>query len=183
MTFFDEALRHFRERHPGVDVVVEDSGSRHMAERVRTGELDLAVVGLSAAQVPAELVHHLLHEDPLVAVVPRDSPLAGRAQLGLAELAASGPLIESRKESGIRLQVDTAFARAGVHRTIAFELSTPSAVPHYVGLGLGVALMPEGPAGARDDIAVVALDDPLARHPVGLVMGPRAAAILHLRST
>ena len=39
------------ERHPGVQIAVEDTGSRHMAEQVRGGELDLAFVGLFADQV------------------------------------------------------------------------------------------------------------------------------------
>jgi DNA-binding transcriptional LysR family regulator len=47
-----------------------------------------------------------------------------------------------RAESGLRQQVDAVFARAGVTRRIAFELSTSDAVVRFVALGFGPALIP-----------------------------------------
>jgi DNA-binding transcriptional LysR family regulator len=101
-------------------------------------------------------------------VVAADSPLAGRRSVGLVELAGYGPFVEMRAESGVRTQVDAAFARAGVERAVAFALDTSEAVVRYVGLGFGAALVPASAADAPD-VAVLALDDPQARHPVGLV--------------
>jgi DNA-binding transcriptional LysR family regulator len=75
-----------------------------------------------------------------------------------------------RAESGLRQQVDAAFARAGVTRRIAFELSTSDAVVRFVALGFGSALVPRSAATTRpDDVAVVELADPAARHPISLV--------------
>ena len=71
-------------------------------------------VGLFADQVPADLVHRVLAVEPLVAVVPRDHPLAGAPEIGLAELADEADFVEMRSASGLRIQVDAAFARAGV---------------------------------------------------------------------
>ena len=60
-----------------------------------------------------------------------------------------------RAESGLRHQVDAAFARAGVTRRIAFELTTSDAVVRFVALGFGPALVPRSAAAARpDDVAV-----------------------------
>ena len=84
-----------RDRH-------QDTGSRQMAEQVRAGGLDLAFVGLFADQVPADLAHRVLADEPLVAVVPRRHPLAGRSPIGLAELAGGPPFVEMRAESGLR---------------------------------------------------------------------------------
>ncbi|MGY1706417.1 LysR family transcriptional regulator [Geodermatophilus sp. SYSU D00697] len=166
---FDRALLEFHQRHPAVEIAVHDSGSRHMAEAVRTGDLDLAFVGLYAEQLPPGLVHHLLADEPLVAVVAPTHPLAGRDGVALDELAAAGPFIEMRQESGLRLQADAAFDRAGVERTVAFELGTPDAVTRYAGLGLGAGLVPTSTARAATLVAVLRLDDPTARHPIGLV--------------
>ena len=91
-----------------------------------------------------------------------------------------------RAESGLRHQVDAAFARAGVTRRIAFELSTYDAVVRFVALGFGPALVPRSAAAARDDVAVVELADPAARHPISLVhrhpepTAPSARAFLAL---
>jgi hypothetical protein len=71
---------------------------------------------------------------------------------------------------GCGQQVDAAFARAGVTRRIAFELSTSDAVVRFVALGFGSALVPRSAATTRpDDVAVVELADPAAKHPISLV--------------
>jgi DNA-binding transcriptional LysR family regulator len=165
----ERTLLAFHERHPAVEIAVEDTGSRSMAEQVRTGDLDLALVGLFGDQVPPGVVHHLLADEPLVAVVARSHPLAGRDGVSLRELAATGPFVEMRDESGLRLQVDAAFARAGVERTAAFELGTSDAVARFAGLGFGAGLVPASTAAQAPRVAVLPVDDPAARHPVGLV--------------
>ena len=165
----EQALAAFHRRHPGVQIAVEDTGSRAMAEQVRAGTLDLAFVGLHADQVPDDLVHQVLAVEDLVAVVPRDHPLAERGRTGVGELAGQGPFVEMRAESGLRTQVDLAFARAGAARTVAFALDTSDAVVRYVGLGLGVAVVPASAAVGHAEVAVLPLDDPAARHPVSLV--------------
>ncbi len=165
----EQALLAFHRRHPAVEIAVQDPGSRAMAEQVRTGGLDVAVVGLSAAQVPAGVVHHLLADEPLVAVVARGSALAGRGSVALDRLAAAGPFVEMPVESGVRLQVDAAFARAGVERAVAFELGTSEALVRFAGLGFGTALVPASAVDAGADVVVLPVEDPHARHPVGLV--------------
>ena len=165
----DRALLAFHQQHPAVEIAVQDTGSRHMADRVRTGDLDLAFVGLYADQVPPGVVHHLLTDEPLVAVVEPTHPLAGSAGVALDDLAAAGPFIDMRGESGLRLQVDAAFERAAVDRTVAFELGTSDAVVRFAGLGFGAALVPASAADGVADVAVLTVDDPAARHPIGLV--------------
>jgi DNA-binding transcriptional LysR family regulator len=157
-----------------------------MAEQVLAGALDLAFVGLIADQVPDDVAHRVLAVEPLVAVVARDHPLAGRRSVGLAELAGQGAFVEMRTESGLRVQVDAAFDRADAGRTVAFALDSSEAVVRYVGLGLGIAVVPESAATAAADVAVLRLDDPAARHPVSLVhrrpqpSAPAARAFLAL---
>ena len=172
----EQALAAFHRRHPGVQITVEDTGSRAMAEQVRAGALDLAFVGLFADQVPDGLVHRALAVEPLVAVVPRGHPLAGRGRVGVAALAGEA-FVAVRPESGLHVQVDAAFARAGVPLAVAFALDSSEAVVRYVGLGLGVAVVPASAAADRPDVTALALDDPRARHPVSLVhRGPQPSA-------
>src|SRR3954449_11885995 len=115
----------FHERHPAVEIAVQDTGSRSMAEQARTRQLDLAFVGLFAEQVPPGLVHHLLADEALVAVVAPTHPLAGRAGVSLADLAAAGPFVEMRDESGLRLQVTS--------RACACRSTRPSPGPGWSG--------------------------------------------------
>jgi hypothetical protein len=64
-------------------------------------------------------------------------------------LTAESAFVEVRAESGLRHQVDAAFARAGVTRRIAFELSTSDAVVRFVALGFGPAIVPRSTAADR----------------------------------
>ncbi|HEY7815216.1 MAG TPA: LysR family transcriptional regulator [Nakamurella sp.] len=181
----ERALVTFHRRHPGVEIAIEDTGSADMAGRIRGGDLDLALVGLFADQLPPDLAHRVLAVEALVAVLPPGHPLASSPEpVGLATLAGE-EFVEMRAESGLRHQVDAAFARAGIARSIAFELSTSDAVVRFVRLGLGVALVPRSAAEGRD-VAVRSLADPLAVHPVSLVhrapapSAPSARAFLAL---
>ncbi len=148
----------------------------------------MAFVGLFADQVPGDLAHRVLADEPLVAIVRGDhdhdsSPAA--PVVDLAALAAESAFVEMRAESGLRRQVDAAFARAGVARSIAFELATSDAVVRFVGLGFGSAVVPRS-AAAADDVTVLELADPAARHPISLVhrqpepSAPSARAFLRL---
>ncbi len=164
----ERTLAVFHHRHPGVEIVITDAGSRHMADQVRAGELDMAFVGLFADQISGDLAHRVLADEPLVAVVPRDNHPIG-AVIDLAALAAEPAFIEIRAESGLRRQVDAAFDRAGVVRRVAFELATSEAVVRFVGLGFGAALVPRSAAAGAADVTVLQLADPAARHPISLV--------------
>ena len=164
----ERALVGFHRRHPGVEIAIEDTGSADMAGRIRAGDLDLAFVGLFADQVPADLAHRVLAVEPLVVALPPGHPLAASPDpIGLAALAG-GEFVEMRAESGLRHQVDAAFARAGVRRSIAFELSTSDNVVRFVRLGFGVALVPRSAVHGRE-VVVLPLTDPSAVHPVSLV--------------
>jgi DNA-binding transcriptional LysR family regulator len=182
----ERTLAAFHHRHPAVEIAIRDTGSQHMAEQVRAGELDIAFVGLFAEQLPADLTHRILTDEPLVAAIPGGHRVP-EAPADLATLAAESAFVEMRAESGLRHQVDATFARAGVTRRIAFELSTSDAVVRFVALGFGPALVPRSAAAARpDDVAVVDLADPAARHPISLVhrhpepTAPSARAFLAL---
>lgn len=180
-----DALVSFHRRHPGVAVTVEDTGSADMADRIRSGDLDLALVGLFADQMSPDLAHRELMVEPLVAILPIGHPLAGSADpLDLRALAGV-EFVEMRPESGLRRQVDAAVERAGMVRSVAFELSTSDNVVRFVQLGFGVALVPLSAAQGRP-VQVRPLTDPDARHPVSLIhrspapSAPAARAFLDL---
>jgi len=182
----ERTLAAFHHRHPRVEIAIRDTGSRHMAEQVRAGELDMAFVGLFGDQLPGDLAHRVLTDEPLVVALPPGDPATG-APADLAALAAESAFVEMRAESGLRRQVDAVFARAGVTRRVAFELATSDAVVRFVALGFGPAVVPRSAVAAQPaDVAVLELSDPAARHPISLVhrhpepSAPSARAFLAL---
>ncbi|MGW7548916.1 LysR family transcriptional regulator [Streptomyces sp. NPDC054770] len=137
-----EVAAEFRARHPGIDLRVSNAPSSQMAAAVLAGTLDVAVVGLGARQVPAGLDHRMLGSAPLVAVVPREHPLAGREAIDLAELPDGHPLIQFTRGSGLRHQVEAAFARAGVEAGRHFEVGQIHDMIRLAVRGVGVTVVP-----------------------------------------
>ncbi|MEU6405658.1 LysR family transcriptional regulator [Streptomyces sp. NPDC046985] len=182
-----EVMAGYHARYPGIHFHVTNAASHEMAEAVLAGELDLAVVGLGPRQVPEGLRHRLLGSDPLVAVVPRDHPLADREVIGLAELPDDQPLIQFLQGSGLRRQVETAYGRAGVEAGRHFEMGRISDMIRLAAYGVGVTVVPRASLGAGPpgDARVLRLDDPEARHYQYAVydedrLAPAATAFLDL---
>lgn len=140
-------LADFRSSHPGVEVrVSHGGGSADMADAVRDGRLDLAVVSLPDRRPPG-LVSRLLASEPIALAVAPGHPLARRRQVALTELRDE-PFVELPPTWGTRMTVDQAFAAAGVARTIAYEVNDTAAVADFVAHGLAVSLMPPSHAVA-----------------------------------
>ena len=190
----ERALAAFHRQHPGVQIAVEDTGSRHMAEQVRAGELDLAFVGLFADQVPDDLAHRVLGVEPLVAVVPQDHPLA--AAPGSA--SPSWPPTPTSSRCGR----SRACAPRSTRRSAGRGAARRRVRPRHLGCGGALRRVGSrrcrrpgvdrrrthgGQATARRRRGVP-LDDPEARHPVSLVhrrpepSAPAARAFLALLS-
>ena len=71
--------------HPRVQVIVVEASTTSLIPQLVAGQLDLAVVNLPVDD--PEIDATLLFEEELVLLATRDSPLADRQQVSLAELA------------------------------------------------------------------------------------------------
>jgi len=165
-----EVLADFRRSHPGVDVRVRHGGgSAAMADAVRDGRLELAVVALPDAAPPGLVLRTLASEPIMLAVAP-GHPLAGRRQVALAALREQA-FVELPPGWGTRMLVDRAFAAAGIERTIAYEVNDTAAVLDFVAHGLAVTLMPRSYSTApADAIVFVPLRGPVPRFETSVIV-------------
>ena len=136
-------LRAFYQKYPLVDVQVTTSptGSSGLADDVRHGRLDVALVGLGKSDL-AGLTARELATVPFVVLVPSDHRLAARAGVKLTELAGER-FIDMLPGFGNRTSVDRAFDNAGLPRRVQVEVPDLTTVPDYVSAGLGMAVVPE----------------------------------------
>ncbi|MEW2118999.1 LysR family transcriptional regulator [Streptomyces sp. NPDC005474] len=133
-------IAEFRARHPGVTVSVQAAGSVGHAEDLRKGRLDVAFVILPP-EATAGLDLHVLASEKIQLLCRADHPLAERDQVELVDLVDQ-PFIETPTTWGNRLATDTAFARAGLTRKIAYEIGDAAGLASLVRHGLGIALGP-----------------------------------------
>lgn len=136
-----DALAAFHRAHPGVEIALSEDTSDRMVDQVRSGAVDLALVGCAGAP-PADLESLSIVSEGLVALVPRDHVLAKRRRVALAEVVAH-PLVCLPPGTGIRTVFDRVCAVRGLHPDVALQASAPDAVVDLAGRGLGVAILSE----------------------------------------
>ncbi len=134
-----DALAGFHHEHPGVELTLIEGNSASLVDRVRAGEMDLALIA-SAGTTPAGLEALPIITEPLVAAVPAGHPLGRRRRATLAEVAAY-PIVCLPEGTGIRTAFDQACGAQGVHADIALQASAPDAVADLAIRGLGVAIL------------------------------------------
>ncbi|MFE5505474.1 LysR family transcriptional regulator [Amycolatopsis japonica] len=153
-----DLLGAFHRRYPLVDlhVSVSITGSTGLAEDLRQGRLDVALLGLPESDL-AGLDTKLLGSAPFVAVLPDGHRLSGRRSLTLADLAGES-FVDNPRGFGNRVALDRAFEALGAPRRVIVEVADLRAVPSYVAAGLGVAVVPDLKllAGVR----TIPLDEP-----------------------
>ena len=134
-----DALATFHRAHPGVEIALAEDNSDRLIERVRSGAMDLALVG-AAGTSPPGLDALTIVSEPLVAAVAIGHPLARRRRVTLADISAY-PIVCLPEGTGIRAVFDQACAAKGVEVDISLQASAPDAVAGLAIRGLGVAIL------------------------------------------
>ena len=133
-----DTLGCFRRDHPGVTVEVEVAASGEILERLRSGRIQLALVGAADAGERIELDPFL--EDEIVGVAkPGLAPLRnGRlAPKALAEFM----LLSRERGSSSRQAVDEELRATGVRPAGVWELGSSEAIKRAAREGLGLAFL------------------------------------------
>ncbi|GAA4682620.1 LysR family transcriptional regulator [Frondihabitans cladoniiphilus] len=173
-----QVMGEFHQLYPGIGLAVTYQTSSAMVNAVVRGELDLAVIGLDASELPDGVGRRLLASDPLVGVVSRGHDVDEARPIDVAALVDLGQFIHFASGTGLRRHVDAAFDRAGVPRQSDFEVGQIGDMIRLAGLGVGVAIVPRSSmnkgehASSASQVKVLSLRDDLAVHPVSVVFDP-----------
>jgi DNA-binding transcriptional LysR family regulator len=174
-----QVLRTFHDLHPGIEILVEESGSHDLVRELARGALDLALVVLPLpSSSPALTTVELLRED--LVVISSPAAPAPPAPLRIADLAGE-PLVMFRHGYDLRDLTVAACRAEGFEPSFTVEGGEMDAVLGFVRAGLGVAVVPAMVAeGAGGDLRVTPLAGRGLRRTIGLahrsdVAPPRAA--------
>ncbi len=185
-TLMPLAIVTFRASYPDVELSLAEGEPEEIAPRLRTGELDLALLFEFAGQSPFEgdMIRAELLEDPLDLALPRDHPLAGKRSLRLSELDGEA-WVQTSRSSPCAQQVLRSCHAAGFEPNVAFESDDYQTVQGLVAAGVGVALIPRlALSVVREDILIRDLSrDAPSRHviaaaPAGSRLVPAAPAMI-----
>lgn len=130
----------FRQDHPRARFELRQHGEEGLIAELVDGTADLVITSGDPG-MPAIDWRRLLVE-PLRLAVPPDHPLAGRAEVRLAD-AAGETFILLRPGYELRNTTEALCARAGFAPRVGFEGEEVETLRGLVTAGLGVALLPE----------------------------------------
>jgi DNA-binding transcriptional LysR family regulator len=174
-------LRAFHERYPHVRVRLRVAASEQLTEQVKEGLVDVAFLGLPATSRPDGVNSRELAHDRHVAVVAPGHPLADEADVDLRRLSTE-VFVDFPAGSAGRIQSDQAFAAAGLHREVAFEVTGAEFLAGLINQGLGIAMLPSNYTPHLSGVVTIPITDAPARveHLIWSRFGltPAAAAFL-----
>lgn len=140
-----ELVRHSIRMTPQMPLVLQENLTARLIDMLRTGEIDCAVLAEPFADTGLAIAP--LYEEPFLAAVPHDHPLAERQSVTALELKNETMLLLGSGHCfrDHVLEVCPEFARyasnaEGIRRT--FEGSSLETIKHMVAAGMGVTLVP-----------------------------------------
>lgn len=134
-----ELIGGFGREHPGVGFELTAVGSLPIGRAL--GDVAVDLVRSTEAPPAAGHAWRTLLREPLVLALPADHRLAGRAEVGLADVAQD-PFVVLPPRSPLRQDVDALLAGAGVGPRVAMTAPDLPTARACVASGLGVAVLP-----------------------------------------
>jgi DNA-binding transcriptional LysR family regulator len=166
--FLPDAIRRFREQHPGATFVLKDVIASRVIALVRSEEVDLGLTGGEIGFADIDVM--LQGSDEMAVVYPHGHPIGEVPRITAALLAAQ-PLVLMDPGTSVRAVTDFAFNKAGLMPSPASEATYMMTAIGMVRAGIGLAILP---ASAREIAAEPTLrsrriDDPNFSRPVALI--------------
>ena len=186
-----ELLRHFRARHPEVQLQLREATSDVQLEALAEGAIDAGlVIRPQLAVMPHGLSYLPLVREPLVLAVPDGWRPSGSAAPAHASQAATGAvslrdaaheplIIFPRRSAPAFYDIITGYyARDGLTPVIAQEAIQMQTIVSLVSAGMGVALVPASLCNLRrTGVSYLALRDAGPEIETGLVWREGAAGV------
>lgn len=163
--FLPLPLALFSRKYPQADInVVEDVTARLM-DRLRAGQIDLAILALPMRGHDIETFQ--LRTEKLFAIVPRAHQLAKKRRVTLKDLRDQ-PFLLLREDHCFRETAIEVCKRARVSPHIVFESGQFSSILAMVGAGMGISIVPEMAQEQRPDCSFVVVSDDRATRTIGV---------------
>ncbi len=161
-----DVLARFRRRYPGIELRVEESGSRDLVRDLARGQLDLALIILPLQSTDPSLeTAPILREDLVVVSARSEAPR--RAYLRIEDLR-DRPLVMFRSGYDLREVTQAACRQAGFEPAFAVEGGEMDAVLRFVEAGIGPAVVPSMVVAGRPGLVGTPLAPPGLQRTIAL---------------
>ncbi|MEU7747734.1 LysR substrate-binding domain-containing protein [Nonomuraea sp. NPDC049158] len=135
-----DALARFHLAYPGIELLVEEDGSRDLVRALARGQLDLSLIITPLQGDDPSLVTEEILRENLVVVTPSHQP-ERKPYLRMEDLRGRG-MVMFRRGYDLREATLAACRQAGFEPRFAVEGGEMDAVLRFVEAGLGLAVVP-----------------------------------------
>lgn len=132
------ALSALRERHPRLQIRIEEGLTDDLINRVRRRALDGALITQPLVPSPDMQVLPITTE-PLIVVAPKSV-----SERGWKNILQARPFLRLNRKSGVGALIDVTLRTSGIAVTEAMELDSSESIVGLVMAGLGVGVVPSG---------------------------------------
>lgn len=167
-------LLSFREKHPDINITVQDVIAEDVIELVRTGRVE---IGVSFDPGDAEdLNFEALFEDEFIAALEPNHPLANQGKLQWKTIVKEG-LIALQRPSSIRLQIERELLKEQLQLNVSYEAHHLATIGRMVATGLGIGLVPALCRRQMEELGAICkpLYNPIISRKVGIITRKRTA--------
>jgi LysR family transcriptional regulator, regulator of the ytmI operon len=133
-------LQDFISQYPKIRISVEFGNTPLLSQRVRSGELDMALC--STPDLGTELYFEPLFKEEFAVLMPENHPLALKKIIAPTDLRGHRLLITSAT-CPYRRKLERVLQESGNIPLDTMEIGSMTALKYYVGSGLGIALVPK----------------------------------------
>jgi len=160
-----EVFQSFRREFPCVRLGLEEDDAVGVAALVEDSSAELGFLELPVNDQLFEIER--IWEEPVLALLPQDHPLAARPDVALAQLAQDGFVVQRGLSHEQTLE---ACRRSGFEPRLACECTDKETAIALVQAGLGVMLLPQLAANVpRSNLAVLPIRQPKLVRQFGLI--------------
>lgn len=142
--FFARIIRDYRKLHPDIKLSLYEMRTPEQMEALMNGKIDIAFARPLEPPFDRTLRAELLYRDPIVVVLPRDHPLAGRPISIDGLISERFVLCDRQMTPALFDGIVALCSAAGFSPNIVNTSATWSGVLTLVESGEGVALVPSG---------------------------------------
>lgn len=154
-----QLIKGFQAQHPKVQFLFHQGDYTLIPQWIHTGQIDFGFLTPPAAP---QLETLPIKDGEMLAVLPRDHPLASRERVPLAELTADPFLL---LEEGHFSEPMNAFSAAGLAPNLKYTIHDDFAIMTMVEAGLGISILAELMLRRTNfDIVCRPIDPPIFRH-------------------
>lgn len=139
--YLAELFARFQRSHPSVTISVVEDAPQFLEHLLINGEIDLSIMVSNALGDPQALEVEALTRSPNRVWMASSHPLAERTELSLRECAAYPQVV--LEADRVESVLNALWARHGLHPPVLMRSSSLEAVRSLVGIGAGIALLPD----------------------------------------